>query len=502
MTYENVQITSERIPEQKVEKPTQSNTMLFPSGHCIPVSVSSTVPQTVSHGTMPNISPVSAAVATYGSTSLSTSLVQSGDLIRDFTKARPSASEEGSRSSRKLSEECKTRKPSDSPKRSKHKRHKEKKSKRKKNFSESESDSSDREGRKMRKNSSPEAEKEKDEILALLSKRDSLIKRVKLLVEQKNRMNEQRDDIIKNHKGSRESLSSILEENLFLMKEIGKQIVKINDMVHKVTKEIELKRDFKQKHKSIPRERSKSPHHSREKQKKPEYSPEREKHRRAPYFHLPDRSELDISLSTQVKRPRSPERKESWSPVPLRLNTQQESSEQSGSVEKNHNPSRSPQWGEQKRSRSPLHKLPKQIRSGSPNLGFSSETIRHSSTESKRSQSPQKKHPVCNITETSEKEAGLPGKGQQEVIKTEIYEQLQHAPHATQRTYIRYMDQGMHWCRLCSIFTETMPEYVAHLMTSSHMARVKVSCSLNVYLLFFTIISLILLSSLYMRARD
>ncbi|XP_071517648.1 uncharacterized protein [Panulirus ornatus] len=427
MTYENVQITSERIPEQKIEKPTQSNTMPFPSGHSIPSGISSAVPQTVSHGVMSSVSSVSPALASYGSTTLSTSLVQSADLMREFTKARSSASEEGARSSRRLSDECKSRKPSESPKRSKRKRHKEKKSKRKKNFSESESDSSDIDDRKLRKNSSPETEKDKDEIEALLSKRDSLIKRVKLLVEQKNKMNEQRDDITKNHKGSRESLSSILDENLFLMKEIEKQIVKINEMVHKVTKEIELKKDVKQKHKSIQREKSESPHHSREKQKKLEHSPGREKHRRVSHYLSPDRSELDITLSKQKRQ----------------------------------------------RSRSPVRKVPRQNRSGSPNPVFSNETTRQSSTESQRSQSPQKKHLVGNITETSKKEAILQGTVQQEVIKKEFSGTLQYAPHATQRTYIRYMDQGMHWCRLCSIFSESMPEYVDHLMTTSHMGRVK-----------------------------
>ncbi|KAG7169291.1 uncharacterized protein LOC121866017 [Homarus americanus] len=450
--YENNHLTNERILEQSMENASQSKTMLFPSGQ----SISTSVPSTISHGVMTNISTSSsAAVGAYGVGALSTSSVQSADLMREYSRVRQSfpSPEGGGRSSKKVSGERKARKSSESPKRSKHKRHKEKKSKRKKESSDSESESeaSNHDKREPEKKSSPEPEKEKCEVEALLTKRESLMKRVKMLMEQKNMMNEQREDIIKNHKGSRDSLFSLLEENSLLMTEIGKQILKINNMAHKVDQEIKGEGGDIKQSASVSRERSKSPYHSRERQRKSGYSSEREKQRKTSYYHSPEKTELNMSPLMKTKRTRSPQRKESWSPPPSKHKS-----------------------GESSRSTEHAAKLSKHNTSRSPAPGLPKESKKHfSSPESQRSLSPPKKRRVNSSTETAKKQVSLRGKGHQETIKEEVDETLQYAPLTTQRTFIRYMDQGMHWCKLCSLFCETVPEYVSHLMTLSHMARVK-----------------------------
>ncbi|XP_069185536.1 uncharacterized protein [Procambarus clarkii] len=533
VSYEKAQL-KERNQDQNVEQISQPNTMLFPSGKSMSVGASSAVPQTRSHVIMPAISSSSASANAFEAATFSTPLTQPVDHKEEFTKAVPP--EGGGTSSKRASVEHKSRKPSESPKRPKHRRHKERKSKRKRSSdSESHSDKSDHEKRKAEKNA-PQIMKVKNDVEMLFSKKDSLVKRVKMLVEQKNMMNEKRDDIIKNHKGSREGLASLLEENSFLMNEIGKQINKINSMVHTVNQEIEAEKGIKQKHKSTSKERSESPCHSQDRKRKLGHSPEREKHNST--YHSPERSEFSTSSFLKDKKTRTPQRKENWSPVPVKQIAQNKSDEPSKTIEQGHKYSKSPQWAEQKRSRSPqwaeqkrssspqwaeqkqsrspqwaqqnrsrspqwaeqkrsrspqwaeqkrsnsprwneqtqsrspAPKLLKRYKSRSPNPTLSRENKRHlTPPELERVQSQTKKYQVN--TETGQKMASYKGKDRHESAKEEFVEAMQYAPLGSQRSYIRYMDQGMHWCKLCSLFCETVPEFVSHLMTPSHLARVK-----------------------------
>lgn len=44
----------------------------------------------------------------------------------------------------------------------------------------------------------------------------------------------------------------------------------------------------------------------------------------------------------------------------------------------------------------------------------------------------------------------------------------------------QYIDQGMHWCSLCNVFCETLPQYVSHVLQKQHLNLLQVSpCNIN-----------------------
>lgn len=399
-------------PQERKEKIAHQKDVLFPSAQ----SAVSNIPTQVSH-----------SFSQAGVTSVSQSVHVTGmmppcaaDLIRDATKEMESyhSPKEHTTASKKVVEDPAPHKPSESPKRSR-KRHKEKKPKRKKESSDEEEDSSDSDDDHEDKKSPQENEKDTDELEVLLFKKESLMKRVKLLMEQKAMMSSQREDIIRNHKGSKANLTSILKENSFLIKEIGKQIGNIGSIIKTINHDIEVKRSTLKQPTSVSKGKSESPHLSRE--------PQKTRHS----------AEMERPAKKMIK---PAERSESW-------NTD------SGS--------RSPKGGlRRKRSESPGPNMPR-------------EGPRPVPPERKPSASPpRKQRPVKSTIEVSKKPAGHQSSQYQASKKAEP---VHYAPYEAQRTYIRYIDQGMHWCKLCSLFCETALEYVDHLMTESHLGRVKVS---------------------------
>lgn len=402
------------MTQEKKEKFAHQKDALFPSAQ----SASSNIPLQVSHA-------FSQPVVT------STGMMPHGaaDSIRDGTKEKESyySPKEHATAPPKVADDQTPRKSSESPKRHR-KRHKEKKPKRKKDSSDDDSNSSDSDGSTEDRNLPQEKEKDTDELEVLLFKKESFMKRVKLLMEQKAMMSSQREDIIKNHKGTKSNLSSILKENSFLIKEIGKQIGNIGNIIKSINHEIEIKRGNLKQTSSAPKGRSESPHVSRETHKV-RHSDEKEK------------------LGKKMIKPM--ERQESW--------------------------------GRDSNSRSPKGAV-RRKRSKSPSPSISREGPKPAPPERKQSASPPRKRPVKSTLEVSKKPAGHQPSQYQVPKNTEP---AHYAPHEAQRTYIRYMDQGMHWCKMCGLFCETALEYVDHLMTDSHLGRVKVSL-----LSFFQFISI------------
>ncbi|XP_045596883.2 microtubule-associated protein futsch [Procambarus clarkii] len=413
--------------DHRAEQLSQSKNILYPKEQSSSVAVSSPVLQTKSDVTMPTISSSSASASTFEAATLSVPLKQTADHKKDFSKTNSSFSspEVGGTSTKKTSIEHKPKKSSESPRRSKHKHHRERRNKRRRSSSDSESrsDKSDNETLKGLKKS-PQAKNDKGDVMMLISKRESLIKQVRMLLEQKKLMNEKRDDIIKNHKGCQRNLANLLEENSLLMSEIGQQILKINNMVLKLNQEIKAEGgDIKLKPKLTSGENFEIPHNPREKK----------------FLHSLERRESSLSSLKKDKKTKSVE------------------------------PSVSAEYDEQKPFKSTL-KLPKQNKLVSPVPGLSKDSKRCLSTpKSVKNESVTK-----SFKENAEKkQASHQGRSQLESSKEKSDESFLHALIDSQKAYIRYMDQGMHWCKLCDIFCETIPEYLSHLMTPSHLARVK-----------------------------
>ena len=406
--------------ENKNVKPIQQTDVLFPSAQSIP----SINPSDVLHAINPS--------SKSGEDPYTSNLIWDATNEKELYHSPKETTTTTTAPKRVLDE---PRKSSESPKRLKRKRRKEKKMKRKKDSSDEEDDSSECEDSKEDKKSSQDKEKDNDEVEVLLFKRESLMKRVKLLVEQKNMMSNQREDIISNHKGSKASLSSILEENSFLSKEIGKQIGNISNIVKNINQDIEIKRgNFKQKT-SVTKDNLESPHVSSR------YSGEKER---------------------ITKKTKPTERSEVYSRSPSPLSHFKQDAEQRPKDRDNIN-SRSPKAiRHNKRSRSPSSNPFREVPKPVP------------PPEMKQSCSPPRKRPVKSTIEVTKK-SGSHTASQHQSHHKSIDSSMQYAPHEAQRTYIQYTDQGMHWCKLCSLFCETAPEYITHLMSESHMARVKVS---------------------------
>lgn len=134
--------------------------------------------------------------------------------------------------------------------------------------------------------------------------------------------------------------------------------------------------------------------------------------------------------------------------------------------------SRSPNAGRH-RTRSPVSGGQQQ-RLWSPSGEYSKEFQRAPSTSRKRT--------TASKPDGEKRQQDMYRK--KEEPKEEIDEGLQYPQGFVQRTYIRYCDQGMHWCKLCSIFCESIPEYVDHLLSSSHLAKCKVSTQFSLYKTF------------------
>ncbi|XP_042865637.1 uncharacterized protein LOC122249104 isoform X3 [Penaeus japonicus] len=411
-----------RIMELNKEKVVQARPMLFPSGHSYSPSVPPPSSQTRAHSSRSTIpSP--------------------GDEAADDHEPPTQV-------------------------RSKSKRQKRGKSKQRRSYdSGSDSSTEDKKTSKMQEREVKELE---DPVQKLMLKKETLLKRARSLTEQKDLMMNQREDIISNHKGDKSSLNNLLQENWFLVKEMGNQITKINHMVIEVEKEVEVLKPGTQpltRAESPQKRRSRSPSGMRYGGASRQYehgkTPERNyKHTEAPY-----KSESKTYEYSEHRRSVSPaigkHRSRSPAAGPHRTNSPIGKRQRSGSPNVSRHKSRSPNTGRH-RTRSPISSGQQQ-RMWSPAGEYSKEYQRAPSTSRKRT--------------SASKPDGE--RRQQDVYKKkeepreEVDEGLQYPQSFVQRTYIRYCDQGMHWCKLCSIFCESIPEYVDHLLSSSHLAKCK-----------------------------
>ncbi|XP_069990963.1 serine/arginine repetitive matrix protein 2 isoform X4 [Penaeus vannamei] len=445
--------TASRITEMNKDKAPQSRPMLFPSGHSYSPSVPPPSSQTRAHSSR-------------------SALPSPGDEAADDHEPPVQV-------------------------RSKSKRQKTGKSKQRRSYdSGSDSSAEDKKTSKMHEREVKELE---DPVQKLMQKRDTLLKRARSLTEQKDLMMNQRDDIISNHKGDKSSLNNLLQENWFLMKEMGNQITKINHMVIEVEKEIEVLKPGNQplpRAESPQRRSSRSPAAMRfcgpSRQYEHGKTPERNyKHVEASYrneskgYEYPEHRR-SISPASGKHRSRSPaaagpHRMSSPAPRQQRSRSPNVSRHKSRSPNVSRHKSRSPNLSRHK-SRSPNVSRHK---SRSPNAGRHRTRSPVSGSQQQRLWSPsgeyskefQRAPSTSRKRTTASKSDGE--KRQQDVYrkkeepKEEIDEGLQYPQGFVQRTYIRYCDQGMHWCKLCSIFCESIPEYVDHLISSSHLAKCK-----------------------------
>lgn len=414
--------TASRITELNKDKVPQSRPMLFPSGHSYSPSVPPPSSQTRAHSSR-------------------SAIPSPGDEATDDHEPPVQV-------------------------RSKSKRQKTGKSKQRRSYdSGSDSSAEDKKTSKMHEREVKELE---DPVQKLMQKRETLLKRARFLTEQKDLMMNQREDIISNHKGDKSSLNNLLQENWFLVKEMGNQITKINHMVIEFEKEIEVLKPGNQplpRAESPQRRRSRSPPAMRfcgpSRQYEHGKTPERNyKHVEASYrneskgYEYPEHRR-SVSPASGKHRSRSPA-----AAGPHRISSPAARQQRSRSPNVSRHKSRSPNAGRH-RTRSPVSGGQQQ-RLWSPSGEYSKEFQRAPSTSRKRT--------TASKPDGEKRQQDMYRK--KEEPKEEI-EGLQYPQGFVQRTYIRYCDQGMHWCKLCSIFCESIPEYVDHLLSSSHLAKCK-----------------------------
>jgi len=177
-----------------------------------------------------------------GYEALEKSLSKSSDLVKELLRSKSRSASPDEQISRKNSH--------DSPAgKTKTKRVKEMK-KRKPSTSSSDSSSSEDESRNIEKEKPSKGDekkkgKYKEEMFEnqlygdLKRQKDSLLRKIKLFRGQKSQLNEQKEDIIRNHRDDDESLEHLLEENSGLQKEMGKQILNMSHMLKDVDEQLD-----------------------------------------------------------------------------------------------------------------------------------------------------------------------------------------------------------------------------------------------------------------------
>ncbi|RXG73242.1 Zinc finger protein [Armadillidium vulgare] len=58
-------------------------------------------------------------------------------------------------------------------------------------------------------------------------------------------------------------------------------------------------------------------------------------------------------------------------------------------------------------------------------------------------------------------------------IESEPEGQIEYAPSAAMKPHIKYIDQGMHWCKLCNEFLDNVKDYISHIESGNHLENLK-----------------------------
>ena len=67
-------------------------------------------------------------------------------------------------------------------------------------------------------------------------------------------------------------------------------------------------------------------------------------------------------------------------------------------------------------------------------------------------------------------------------VEGEAEESSEYAPSPAMKPHVKYIDQGMHWCKLCNDFLDSVEDYIAHLESGSHLEKLQVRQSYNVFI--------------------
>ncbi|CAL4090941.1 unnamed protein product, partial [Meganyctiphanes norvegica] len=426
-----------------------------------------------------------------GYEALEKSLSKSSDLVKELLRSKSRSVSPDERISRKSSY--------DSPSgKTKSKRAKEIK-KRKPSTSSSDTSSSDEEGRNIEKEKRTRGNEKKigkyreDKLESQTSddlkrQKESLLRKIKLFRGQKSQLNEQKEDVIRNHRGDDESLEHLLEENSALQKEIGKQIMNMTHMLRDIDEQMEDIKEKRTSEKSGRHQRNEEDYYQNDAEEKyrREHKEGNEKYRRESddKYHKDSEDRYRREANENYRRGEDKYFRESEDRY-RRGESPRRESRRDMSPPRRDRRNDSPYYRDDRRSSDrnvymeteiPHHKRSRsmdQKRSGSPHSPVV--TLRHQRSPDRRSQSPPSKRQQTGKEQGIERhpksrKAAAP---EQSASEEDGEDAEEYGPVPSQKQYIRYTDAGMHWCKLCTHFSDSIPDYADHLMSSDHLAKVK-----------------------------
>lgn len=271
-----------------------------------------------------------------------------------------------------------------------------------------------------------------------MERKKKILSKVWTLMEQKKKLEAQRDEVVLNfnHKGDGKSLTILLKENSVLSAEIDRQIFMMNQMVQSINDKLGM---------------SKLEAQQQEFFFQPTMYKDLKNYQTAKKSGLAEKS-LEKTISKFLKPAEDGVKvKKSSSPQSKQAKKSQKS------VSKSRSRSRSKS---RDRKASPL--VEKKV----------SKKYAHEKKIKKEKSPP----PVEDVKSKKKKEmkrtSALSSKGGKVHLKGVV--EVEYSPSPAMKPHIKYIDQGMHWCKICNDFLDTVQDYVDHLESPSHLTKLKV----------------------------
>ncbi|KAL7630815.1 UNVERIFIED_CONTAM: hypothetical protein RMT77_018973 [Armadillidium vulgare] len=321
--------------------------------------------------------------------------------------------------------------------------------------------------------SSEDEAKKNESIESALTRKKKILSKVWTLMAQKKKLESQRDETVLNHKGDGKSLTVLLKENSALSSEIDRQIFLMNQMVQNINEKLGMSKVEAQQQEFF-------------------FQPSMYKDSKSVQVSGKKMSEKSLQKSiTKFLKPSDETPKETSSQSPLRKSQKVSS----------------PSSRHSKKSASPIpvtRKSKKLQRSRSRSRSRSHERKKSPSVEKKGSKKTDKKtkkekspfESQVKIKKKKEtKKIVIPAKVK---IESEPEGQIEYAPSAAMKPHIKYIDQGMHWCKLCNEFLDNVKDYISHIESGNHLENLKVNnftYGIVYYIIFLVLCACFLLST-------
>ena len=360
----------------------------------------------------------------------------------------------------------------------------------------SSSSSSDRKEEEEEEEKSPTRD-HKETKQTLMAKKESILKNVQMLMDQKRCLDAQREEISQSDQGEG-SLQTILNENSSLNDEITKQIHNMCSLVTEIDRSIQendaiVSSKASKSKKVSKKKKSRKKHKKRQRDAESSEEDESraaklEKILRSEKFNDPEPIPLETGTPGGVVAPRY------WDIVkpiakPVKSNTNSKRNEEDEPDSHSHS-----KWSNSKRNE-------KEDESHAHSKWSRDRYDDHNEKKNELLKSREKGHELVNKAtisdskrdwkenvsgkskgdELDEKEEDSKGK---KLTEKELLNRLTNMHYKRGKAGDKqdkpkeeegYIDQGMHWCSHCNVFFETMPFYTRHLLLPSHLNKLKVS---------------------------